>query len=98
MKVLLVFLFFAAQGFAAFDQSHSKWQEFLKKRIKKEGNQTLVNYGAVKKDYEKLKSYLLELENVSQEEFEKFEKDEKLAFWINAYNAYTLDIVARHYP
>lgn len=44
---------------------------------------------------EKLNKYL---ELLSSTDPDKFTKNEKLAFWINAYNAFTLQIVVENYP
>jgi hypothetical protein len=51
-------------------------------------------------------SYLVSRKNVLRSEIESFAgldlkgktKDEVMAFWINAYNLLTLDLILRHYP
>ena len=45
-----------------------------------------------------LRDYLGLLEAVRADEYRAWSKDQKYAFWINAYNAYTLDLVQRSYP
>ncbi len=73
--------------------SHEIWNGLLKKYVTDDGS---VNYEGFKKEREKLKQYLdlLSKSNPSDEWSEK----ERLAFWINAYNAYTVELILRHYP
>jgi hypothetical protein len=85
-------------GLASFDQSHTSFNTVLSKYTKVEGFQTLVNYKSLKKDQNDLKNYLKQIEDLSSKEFKTFSSDQKLAFWINAYNAYTLKLIISHYP
>lgn len=72
---------------------HKNWNELLNKNVSETGN---VNYKSIKKDWQKLRIYFSELNaNIPNSESSK---EEKLAFWINAYNAFTLDLILRHYP
>jgi hypothetical protein len=54
----------------------------------------LVDYKNLKND-NRLDKYLSTLSNTDPD---KLNWDEKLAFWINAYNAFTLQIVTANYP
>lgn len=54
----------------------------------------LVDYKNLKND-NRLDKYLSTLTNTDPD---KLNGDEKLAFWINAYNAFTLQIVTANYP
>ena len=55
-----------------------------------------VDYESLHKNPEKLEAYLdLLRENHPSEEWTE---EEKLAYWINAYNAFTLDLIVRNYP
>ncbi len=60
----------------------------------------LVYYGAIRAERAKLDQYLASLDgpqsNVAA--YQRWSRDEQLAFWINAYNAFVLKIVADHYP
>ncbi|NNC50976.1 MAG: DUF547 domain-containing protein [Flaviramulus sp.] len=72
---------------------HSIWNNLLQKYVSAEGN---VNYKTFKTDRNLLLQYLFSLgENIPHEDWTKHEK---LAFWINAYNAMTIDLILRHYP
>lgn len=81
-----------------FDHKHQKLTDVLIKFTKQEGYQSLVNYKKLKNEPQKLRSYLKSLEEVSKKQFKSFSKNQQLAFWINAYNAYTLDVIIKAYP
>jgi hypothetical protein len=54
-----------------------------------------VYYRALKIDRSKLDSYVAQLGSVAPD---KLSRDERLAFWLNAYNALVLRTVIDHYP
>jgi hypothetical protein len=60
--------------------------------------QTLVNYKLLKAEKKALTKYLQELEKLTDKDLSNFNVKQKLAFWLNAYNAYTLKVVVDHYP
>ena len=72
---------------------HSKWNEVLTKFVSKDGR---VNYKALHKNPDVLTAYLNDL--VSEQPKDEWSKDLKLAYWINAYNAYTLKLIIDNYP
>lgn len=96
MKFLLLFII--STSTFAFDRLHTKWDKVLKEYTVKEGSQVLVKYKKLKEDRGDLKSYLLDLESLTEKKFKQFNDADKLAFWINAYNAYTVDLIVRNYP
>jgi hypothetical protein len=96
MKYLLLFLI--TINAYAFDQKHSKWDSILKTYTSKVDDQVLFKYSALKNNVQVLDSYLSDLESLTKEDFKQFSKDEQLAFWINAYNAYTVKIIIKNYP
>lgn len=73
--------------------SHQIFDELLRKHVSSTGK---VNYSGFKQDHAKLKSYLTQLEGQKVES--GWSNDKKLAYWINAYNAYTVDMIVRNYP
>lgn len=79
----------AASSQAAFD--HSLFDSVLKKHVK----HGMVDYAALS-DEPKLDKYLEKLANADLETLET--ENDKMAFYINAYNAYTLQLVASAYP
>ena len=94
MKLLLL----ASLSVFAFDHSHKAWNQLLSQYVVKQNGQVLVNYRALKASPQKLDSYLKSLSAVSQAEYEKFSKDQKFSFWVNAYNAFTWKLIIDHYP
>lgn len=79
-----------------FISTHQLWNELLKTYVSNNGN---VNYSSFKTDHKKLLDYIYVLNLAkSNEAFQSFSKEEKLAYWINAYNAMTIDLILRHYP
>lgn len=81
-----------------FDQSHSAFTKMLNLYVVESGAESTVNYTAFKNDELRLDSYLLEISNVSSQSFNKFSPNEKLAFLINAYNAFTIKLILMNYP
>ena len=78
----------------SFDHSHNGYDLILKKYVKN----GLVNYKGIKSEEAKLDTYLKELSSVTNNEYQKFNREEKLAFFINAYNAFTIKLILDNYP
>lgn len=75
---------------------HHLWDELLQNHVSENES---VNYKSFKTEYKKLLNYIHTLDLMfSDEGLKTLSKDEKLAFWINAYNAMTVDLILRHYP
>lgn len=72
--------------------NHQNFDSLLRTYVDANGN---VNYGGLKTDLDKLENYLEELENADLSEMTR---NEKLAFWINGYNAFTLKKILINYP
>lgn len=83
---------------AHFDHSHRQWNDFLKQVVVTVGHESRVNYSKAKANREKLDTYLKALEGVNKPEFENFSESQRLAFLINAYNAFTVALIVDHYP
>lgn len=73
---------------------HQLFDELLKQYVKPSG---FVDYAGLKGDRQKLKSYLAML-TANPPNDEQWSEEEQLAYWINLYNAFTLDLVLEHYP
>ncbi len=77
-------------------KTHELWDELLIKHVSNNGN---VNYKSFKTEHKKLLDYIYVLSLMRKNKvFESLPKAEKLAFWINAYNALTIDLILRNYP
>jgi hypothetical protein len=73
---------------------HSVWNELLGKHVKEDG---MVNYRGFINDQKKLEAYLNTLSN-NPPDREKWSEEEQLAYWINAYNAFTVKLIVDNYP
>lgn len=74
--------------------SHEQWSNLLAKHVRDNGD---VDYKGFIKDSIDLNKYLDLLSNNAPDP-NKWTDEERLAYWINAYNAFTIQIVIRHYP
>jgi hypothetical protein len=84
----------------AFDHSHAAWQALLARHVKvaAHGNASTVDYRGVQSERAALKTYLASVSAVSESAYRQWSKPQRLAFLINAYNAYTVDLVLSKYP
>ena len=96
MKKIIVIACGFLIAFTSFAQkapSHQAWDKLLKKYVNEAG---LVNYKGIQKDKTEFSAYLKTLsDNAPQKSWS--ENDQK-AYWINAYNAFTIDLILQHYP
>jgi hypothetical protein len=76
---------------------HSLWKQLLGRYIRATADGVnLFAYGAVTApDRKQLKDYVAHLEATK---VQALPRNEQMAFWINLYNAKTIDIVLDHYP
>lgn len=72
---------------------HSKWDALLKEHVDSKG---LVNYKGFVKNQEELSKYLTFLS--SQNPTDQWSVQELLAYYINLYNAYTVQLIVTNYP
>ncbi|MBK7878485.1 MAG: DUF547 domain-containing protein [Planctomycetes bacterium] len=78
----------------AFDHTHAAWTELLRNRFTSTG----FDYASLLKDSKPVDDYLAALAAVDAADFATWKREQQLAFWINAYNAYTLKRVLQSYP
>ncbi|MFV0248307.1 MAG: DUF547 domain-containing protein [Tenacibaculum sp.] len=88
-----IFLFLSLFFFLNLFSQTNIFNSLLQKHVDTNGN---VNYKALKNDESKLQSYLDELAQISPDK--KWSNNKAKAFWINAYNAYTLKLMIENYP
>jgi hypothetical protein len=84
----------------AFDHQHSQWHSILQKNVllTAEGYASTVDYKKIKKDRSDLNAYLHSLSSVKEHDFKLWSKNKQKAFLINAYNAFTIQLILNHYP
>lgn len=92
----MIIALFADTGYSdeTFDQSHSSYDSLLKRYVEN----GRVDYSGFIASKEEFESYLDMLGSVKKSEYDSWTKAEKLAFWINAYNAFTIKAIINHYP
>ncbi|MFK7963340.1 MAG: DUF547 domain-containing protein [Burkholderiaceae bacterium] len=88
----------AANG--AFDHGYPAFTELLGKYVawNAKGTATAVDYAGFKKDRAALGKVLARMSAVTQTQFDSFSRDEQLVFLINAYNAFTVELILTEYP
>ena len=88
-----------AQG-GAFDATHAAWTTLLRKHVRlvRGGQTTQVAYAGFAADRAALKVYLDSLSAVSATTFGAWSSAERQAFLINAYNAFTVELILTRYP
>ena len=88
LLTVMLLLFMLTNQLSA--QEHQLFTDVLKKYV----INGLVDYENLTMD-KQLDKYLEQLSNTNPD---KLNKNQKLAYWINAYNAYTLQIIRDNYP
>lgn len=74
--------------------SHAVWDTLLHRHVQKNG---FVDYKGMVRDSNALNRYLAVL-SAAQPNSPNWSRNEKMAFWINAYNAFTVKLIVDHYP
>jgi hypothetical protein len=74
---------------------HDKCAPILKAFVNNKG---LVDYNKLRRKQSELSTLLLEFAELDPNEYKSWPKEDKIAFWLNAYNLHTLRIIVLHYP
>ena len=98
--VWLALLALAAPAPAAEPVDHGAWSELLAEHVTwdADGVNTTVDYRGFRTDRESLRGYLQRLSSVTPEGFTRWRRPARTAFLVNAYNAFTVELILRHYP
>ncbi|MBK8346114.1 MAG: DUF547 domain-containing protein [Saprospiraceae bacterium] len=91
--LILVFIvgMWSSMGLAQPD--YKAWDVFLKKYVSASGD---VDYKSIKSNKKSLDSIVRSFSGVTVSP--TWSKNDQLAFWINAYNAFTIDLIVNNYP
>ena len=97
--VTLSLLILPAISFA-FDHSHPQWDALLKRHVTwvPDGSTTQVDYAGFIQNHTELTAYLQSLSEITVASFDSWSRDQQLAFLINAYNAFTVELILSEYP
>ena len=83
-----------------FDHSHAAWSALLKKHVRlvDGARASQLRYAGMANERAALNAYLASLSAVSAPDFAAWPKPRQMAFLINAYNAFTVELVLTRYP
>ena len=89
-----------AQDAGGYDQNYAAWEVLLKKHVKwlPDNKQSRVNYKGFAADRAELKKVLDGMSAVPKADFDKWSRPQQMAFLINAYNAFTVEVILTKYP
>jgi hypothetical protein len=74
---------------------HNQCAEILKTYVDNAG---MVDYAALRRKRLDLRALLRKFDNLDPNEYKSWPRNDKIAFWINAYNLQKLNVVADNYP
>lgn len=102
MRVLFAafFLLWSSLAQAQFDHSYTSYEALLKKHVRwlPDNKQSRVDYAGFAKDRAELKKVLDSWSAVPKAEFDGWSRDQRMAFLINAYNGFTVEVILTKYP
>jgi len=100
VTMIFLWLFSATAAWSQFDHMHAAWTVLLKKHVVviDGGKASQMRYAEMARNRAALKNYLETLAKVSDTEFKGWNKNQQLAFLINAYNAHMVEKILLRYP
>lgn len=97
MRYLMIVLVVITASATAqtFDHTHQRFTEVLQRHVVVSDNslKSAVDYSALADSPDTLNTYLRQLSAVSQSQYQNWNRNQQLAFLINAYNAFTLQLI-----
>ena len=75
--------------------SYDSYAAVLKSHVDDAG---MVNYRGLQAERDKLDKFSAMIGRLERKVYEKWGERDKIAFWLNAYNAFTLQAIIDHYP
>lgn len=90
----------AQNSAGGFDHRHAAWDALLKQHVvvAPSGNVSTLRYAALQTQRAALKAYLDNLSAVVPASYSTWTRAQQLAFLINAYNAFTVELILTRYP
>jgi len=100
LRIVTICLLLISQNVLAEAFDHSRLDRLLQQHVvlSGRGEASAVDYSALAANRGELESYLQVLSAVDRSAFEQWADTEQLAFLINAYNAFTLQLILTEYP
>lgn len=99
-RLLMAMSLITATPAVAFDHRYVEYEALLQRHVRwiADGHSTAVDYAGLKQDRMALASVSKALTAVPRAEFERWNRHQRMAFLINAYNAFTLELILTRYP
>lgn len=96
-SVLLLLVLAAPPAFAGEGFNHGAWDALLREHVtwQRDGVASSVDYHGFAADRPALDAYLGRLSAVDADRFQQWPRPARLAFLINAYNAFTVELILR---
>jgi hypothetical protein len=95
--VLVVTLWAGTAGATctAVDHTHAAWTAILARWV----DDGRVDYAGLERDGQPaLTAYLATLSGACRADYDRWTPAQRIAFWVNAYNAFTIRLILDHYP
>jgi hypothetical protein len=99
--VLIIAALLVASGVRAqFDHGYGTWDALVKKHVRwlPDQKQSRVDYNGFKAERTELKKVLDAMSAVPKAEFDRWPRAQQMAFLINAYNAFTVELILTRWP
>lgn len=91
-------LFTVSTVSAAWDHTYADFDNVLKEHVKITETGSTFAYAKLKRKPVQFIRYLKNASRVSEKEFNTFSREQQIAFLINAYNGFTIQLVMDNYP
>ncbi|HJO35124.1 MAG TPA: DUF547 domain-containing protein [Gammaproteobacteria bacterium] len=99
-RVLMMSALMTATAASAFDHAYANYDRLLVRHVRwiANGHASVVDYDGLKRQRTELDAVLKSFSVVDRGEFESWSRSEQMAFLINAYNGFTLQLILSRYP
>jgi hypothetical protein len=97
---LMTLLLLCGPAWAQFDHGYVGWDALLQKHVRwlPDNKQSRVDYNGFKAERAALKKELDAMSAVTPEQFERWPREQQMAFLVNAYNAFTVELILTRWP
>jgi len=87
-------------AWAQFDHGYGSWDALVKKHVRwlPDQKQSRVDYDGFKAERAELKKALDAMSVVPKAEFDQWPREQQMAFLVNAYNAFTVELILTRWP
>ncbi len=84
----------------AFDHTYATWDALVHQHVRwlPDGVQSRVDYDGMARDRQRLKTALDAMSAVSRADFDQWNRAQQMAFLVNAYNAFTVELILTEWP